>query len=278
MFLTNASKHLRFLRPRHSRWCCWKTWLALFSGYSLQQGGHTVQRGYANEEKAGKPEKQAWPRSLLTFHGWVVWRLMSHTWHKVPYAAKRRSRIPMHPASVWMMGPSCIYGRTSRRQGEESRRERWKSNYFFFFFFFFFPLSRCLPSCVRQIRAGGKKLRRTVLRRATSWEVSEYESQTFALARCQRHSIHLSILDLSLSGRRYWSYFVSELLPAHTVWDLSPSKKIYVQRKAPFNVFNRNESRCVTALRNSCFGSIPLHLFPWLFCALRARCIEGFDV
>lgn len=127
---------------------------------------------------------------------------MSHTWHKVPYAAKRRSRIPMHPASVWMMGPSCIYGRTSRRQGEESRRERWKSNYFFFFFFFFFPLSRCLPSCVRQIRAGGgkKKLRRTVLRRATSWEVSEYESQTFALARCQRHSIHLSILDLSLSG------------------------------------------------------------------------------
>lgn len=82
---------------------------------------------------------------------------MSHTWHKVPYAAKRRSRIPMHPASVWMMGPSCIYGRTSRRQGEESRRERWKSNYFFFFFFFFFPLSRCLPSCVRQIRAGGGK-------------------------------------------------------------------------------------------------------------------------
>lgn len=135
MFLTNASKHLKFLRPRHSRWCRWKTWLALFSGYSLQQGGQTVQRGYANEEKAGKPEKQAWPRSLLAFHGWVVWRLMSHTWHKVLYAAKRRSRIPMHPASVWMMGPSCIYGRTSRRlftRRGEQEGEMEKQLLFFF--------------------------------------------------------------------------------------------------------------------------------------------------
>lgn len=146
---------------------------------------------------------------------------MSHTWHKVPYAAKRRSRIPMHPASVWMMGPSCIYGRTSRRlftRRGEQEGEMEKQLLFFFLLLLLSTIPMLAIMCQTNKSGGGKKkLRRTVLRRATSWEVSEYESQTFALARCQRHSIHLSILDLSLSGRRYWSYFVSELLPAHTV-------------------------------------------------------------
>lgn len=103
----------------------------------------------------------SWNLALLTFHGWVVWRLMSHTWHKVLYAC-------MHPVSARVMGPSCIYVRTSHRVfgGSGSRGERWKSNYFF-------PISRWLPSCVRQIRL--EKLRHTVLHPSICWEA---ESQS----------------------------------------------------------------------------------------------------
>ena len=40
---------------------------------------------------------------------------MSHTWHKVLHAARRRNCILMRPLSVRMMGPSCVYVRTSHR-------------------------------------------------------------------------------------------------------------------------------------------------------------------
>lgn len=201
---------------------------------------------------------------------------MSHTWHKVLYAAKRRSRIPMHQDD----GSELYLWKDLTQAIHKERRAGGRDGKAITFFFFFLLLSTIpmLAIMCQTNKSGGKKSRRTVLR-ATSWEVSEYESQTFALARCQRHSIHLSILDLSLSGGGAILVLFCERAPSSTYrMRFVPIKKIYVQQKPPFNVFNLNKSRCVTALRNFCFGSIPLHLFPWLFCALRARCIEGFDV
>lgn len=195
---------------------------------------------------------------------WVTPGIKCHT---LPRGEAASRCIP--PQSGWwvravfMEGPHAGYS-----QGEESRRERWKSNYF--------PLSRCLPSCVRQIRAGGKK------------KIEAHSPST----RNQLGSLGVRISDLcprSVSAPQYslihprpLSLRGGLILWAssfqHIPYEICPHQKNLRSTETPFNVFNRNESRRVTALRNFCFGSIPLHLFPWLFCALRARCIEGFDV
>lgn len=134
-----------------------------------------------------------WNLALLTFHSWVVWRLMSHTWHKVLHGCRRRGCILTHPPSVKVM--SCIYVGTSHMYLQWVAGRGWKSNYFF-------PssVSWFLLSSVKQIR--DEKLRRAVLRfHMPGSRVSGCESQTFGAALCQHQNNHLSILDFPLWGK-----------------------------------------------------------------------------
>lgn len=134
MFLTNPSKHLKFLRPGHSRCCYRKTWLALFLGYSLQQGGHTVQRGYANEERAGNWKSRhgrgvCWHFTAEWCEGW--WVTPGIKCYMLPRGETASWCMP--PQSGWWVRAVFMEGpHIGHSQGEESRRERWKSNYFFF--------------------------------------------------------------------------------------------------------------------------------------------------
>lgn len=86
---------------------------------------------------------------------------------------------------------------TDYLQGEGSSRERWKTNYFRGVFYSLqYSDPRChVPTNKREKAA--KKLRCTVRQRSRQLGCLQ---DLCSHARCQRHSNHLSILDLSLRG------------------------------------------------------------------------------
>lgn len=137
--------------------------------------------------------------------------------HLAQSVAKRRNCIPAHRASVWTTSPSRSDGRSSHglftRRGEQ-QGEMENQLLSGSFFFLFPPISRCALPCAtnKREKAAKKKLRCTVRQR--SRQLGSLRDLC-SHARCQRHSNHLSILDLSRG--LYWSYIESRHLPSRSV-------------------------------------------------------------
>lgn len=126
LFFTAALEHVKFLKPPH---------YSAPSVSSLEEDTPHREAKLMKEKARDSPRTRSWAAplemqtrpptpALLTFHGWVAWRLMSHTWRKVlPRGETASRRIPAHPASVWTTSPSPSYGRSSHgrftRRGEQ---------------------------------------------------------------------------------------------------------------------------------------------------------------
>lgn len=160
---------------------------------------------------------------------------MSHTWHKVLYAAKRRSRIPMHPASVWMMGPSCIYGRTSRRLFTRRGEQEGEMEKQLLFFFLLLLLSTIpmLPIMCQTNKSGGKKIEAhspSTRNQLGSLGVRISDLCSRSVSAPQYSLIHPR--PLSLRGA-ILVLFCERASSSTYRMRFVPIKKIYVQRKPP---------------------------------------------
>lgn len=131
-----------------------------------------------------------------------------------------------------------------------------------FFYSLQYPDARChVPTNKREKAA--KKLRCTVRQRCRQLGSLQ---DLCSRARCQRHSNHLSILDLSLGG--YIGLILRAGVFHHVAYEIcrhprhDTAAHTETGKSTAWECLIKTSHGVIRLQRNFCFWSIPLHLFP----------------